>query len=267
MSAFSLSDDLQFAGRLADVARSAILPFFRAATGVENKLGDGHFDPVTQADRASEAAMRALIQAERPGDGILGEEFPALASTNTRGWTLDPIDGTRGFICGMPTWTVLIAHTLNGCPRLGVIDQPFTGERFQGDGQAAWLDREGHNRQNLSVSRKTQLGEAILASTDPYLFSGTESVAFGSLRKAALLTRFGSDAYAYACLALGQIDLVVESGLQPFDVQALIPIVEGAGGIITNWRGDPAHLGGQVVAAASAELHARALEILGPAAL
>lgn len=267
MSAFSLSDDLALAGRLADAAGAAILPYFRAGNGLENKADGSGFDPVTLADRASEAAMRALLARERPDDGVLGEEFPAVTGRNGRLWTLDPIDGTRGFIAGLPTWTVLIALTENGQPGLGLIDQPFIGERFSGSsGGGVWTGR-GQEARPLKASGVAQLGDAILASTDPHLFAGREAEVFAALRAQVRLTRYGHDAYAYACLASGQIDLVVESGLQPFDVRALIPVVEAAGGLLTNWRGGPAGDGGQVVAAATPALLAEALDCLGPAAL
>ncbi|MEN0653338.1 MULTISPECIES: histidinol-phosphatase [Hyphobacterium] len=264
MSAFSLSEDLEFAFRLADAAGEAILPFFRNGTAVDNKEAAA-FDPVTEADRASEAAMRRLIEQHRPGDGILGEEFDTLPSRNGRGWTLDPIDGTRGFIAGTTAWTVLIAHTRDGLPRAGVIDQPHTGERFFGDGDRAGLSHRGATR-TLRVSRTTRLDQALMATTDPYLFQGAEAERFAALRPQLRLVRYGMDAYAYALLAAGGVDLVVESGLKPFDVQALIPVVTGAGGLLTDWRGGPAHAGGQVVAAATPELHAAALDILAPAA-
>lgn len=267
MSAFSLSADLDVANRLADAARAAILPYFRAELGLENKLGEAGFDPVTLADRASESAMRAHLAAERPDDGILGEEFPPVESRNGRLWTLDPIDGTRGFIAGLPTWTVLIALTEDGAPLLGMIDQPYIGERFTGSPGGALHSRSGLPDRTLAVSRVARLEDAILASTDPYLFEGAEAVAFSRLRAATRLTRFGHDAYAYACLASGQVDLVVESGLQPFDVRALIPVVTAAGGVLTDWRGGPAGEGGQVIAAATPSLHAQALEFLASAAL
>jgi histidinol phosphatase-like enzyme (inositol monophosphatase family) len=264
MSAFSLSEDLEFAFRLADAAGEAILPFFRAGTAIDNKEAAA-FDPVTEADRASEAAMRRLIAEHRPGDGVLGEEFDTLPSANGRGWTLDPIDGTRGFIAGTTAWTVLIAHTREGLPRVGVIDQPHTGERFFGDGDTAGLAHRGVTTP-LRVSGKTRLDEALMATTDPYLFLDREADVFAAMRPHIRLIRYGMDAYAYALLAAGGVDLVVESGLKPFDVQALIPVVTGAGGIITDWSGNPAHNGGQVVAAATPELHAAALERLAPAA-
>lgn len=253
--------DLAFAERLADAARAAIAPFFRAGAAIDNKLEAG-FDPVTEADRASERAMRALIEAEHPEDGILGEEFGVRESRNGRVWVLDPIDGTRAFISGLPSWTVLIALNENGTPRLGVIDQPHVGERFIGAPGGALYRRGGETRALRSRSG-VRLDSAILATTDPYLFEDkNEAAAFAALRGRARLTRFGFDAYAYAMIAMGGIDLVMESGLQPYDVQALIPVVEAAGGVFTDWEGGPAARGGRVLAAADPALHAEALAVI-----
>lgn len=260
MKSRDLETELAFAHRLADAAGAAILPYFRQAPNVENKASTG-FDPVTVADRAAEQAMRDLILAERPEDGVLGEEFPLRESRNGWSWTLDPIDGTRGFIAGSPTWCVLIALTLNGQPVLGVIDQPHTGERFSGHGDRSGLSLRGANH-SLSVSATSALGDAILATTDPYLFEGREAEMFAALRHDVRLTRFGMDAYAYALLAAGGVDLVVESGLGPHDIHALVPVVRGAGGLITDWRGGDDFATGRLMAAASRELHAAALEKL-----
>jgi histidinol phosphatase-like enzyme (inositol monophosphatase family) len=253
--------DLEFAERLAEAARAAIAPYFRAGAAIDNKLEAG-FDPVTEADRASEMAMRALIEAERPEDGILGEEFGVRDSRNGRTWVLDPIDGTRAFIAGLPTWTVLIALNENGTPRLGVIDQPHVGERFIGAPEGGLYRRGGETRPLRSRSGAT-LETAILATTDPYLFEDEgEAAAFDAVRGASRLSRFGYDAYAYAMIAMGGVDLVMESGLQPYDVQALIPVVEAAGGVFTDWEGRPAPQGGRVLAAANPDLHAEALALI-----
>lgn len=261
MTGRELETELVFAHRLADAAGAAILPHFRARTAVENKAGDG-FDPVTIADRAAEQAIRELIAAERPGDGILGEEFPAKPSRNGWSWTLDPIDGTRGFIAGTPTWCVLIALAHDGDPVLGVIDQPHTGERFSGFGTQANLRLRGRHAP-LCTSATASLDHAILATTDPYLFQGSEHDAFQRVRSAARLARYGMDAYAYALLAAGGIDLVVESGLNLYDLHALVPVVRAAGGVITDWRGGNDFAAGQLIAAANTELHAEALALLG----
>ncbi|XBQ17594.1 MAG: histidinol-phosphatase [Oceanicaulis sp.] len=254
--------DLTFARRLADAARPIALAHFRSAsTAVDAKPG-ADFDPVTEADRGVEAALRDLIARERPGDAVLGEEAGATAGRSGRTWVLDPIDGTRAFIAGLPTWTVLIALSDQGGPRLSVIDQPFTGERFTGlTAGGAWLET-GEGRRKLATRGCTALSGAIISTTDPYLFTGAEADAFETIRKRSKLARYGLDAYAYAALAMGGVDLVVESGLKSWDVAALMPVVHGAGGVVTGWRGEPCHEGGRVVAAATEALHAEALEIL-----
>lgn len=267
MSLIDPETDLDFACALADAARAAALPYFRAGTEAVNKAASG-FDPVTAADQAVEAAIRAMIADERPGDGVRGEEAADQASKNGRTWVIDPIDGTRAFLAGLPTWCVLIALSDDDGPVLSVIDQPFTGERYLGllgARPGAWLDLGG---ERIAIKSRTgvRLAEAIGTSTDPYLFSGAEARAFDGVRGASRLVRYGLDAYGYAQTALGGVDFVVENGLRPWDVAALVPVVEGAGGVITDWRGRPCHEGGQVAAAGSAALHAELLEILAPAA-
>lgn len=265
MSGYALNDDLILAHRLADAARTAIQPFFRNGLDVTNKLSDG-FDPVTQADRASETAMRQILEEERPDDGVIGEEFASRPSRNGRNWVLDPIDGTRAFITGLPSWMVLIALSVDHEPVLGVADQPFTRERFSGSSLGGLWRRDAD--QSVLRSRKTtQLDMAYISTTDPGLFEGAEISAFERVRAHSRLCRYGLDAYAYSMLALGGLDAVIESGLKPFDIQALIPIVRASGGVITDWRGGSAADGGQVVAAASAALHAEILEHLADAAV
>ncbi|WP_291841617.1 histidinol-phosphatase [Maricaulis sp.] len=265
MSDRDFRPDIGIAHEMADAARAAIAPFFRTALIVDNKMSSG-FDPVTAADRASETAMRDVLARRSPEDGILGEEFGATGAAGDRRWVLDPIDGTRAFIAGLPTWTVLIALEEAGRPTVGVIDQPHIGERFTGWPGGASLDRAGRSSP-LKVSACQQLETAIMASTDPYLFEGAELRAFEAVRAQARLCRFGFDAYAYAMLAAGGVDLVIESGLQVYDVQALVPVVTGAGGVVTNWSGGDPSGGGQVVAAASRELLDATLRHLAPAAL
>ena len=263
MTERNLQNDLAFAHRLADAAGAAILPHFRRQASVENKASDG-FDPVTIADRSAEQAMRDLINIERPDDGVLGEEFPVLESRNGWSWTLDPIDGTRGFIAGTPTWTTLIALTFEDAPVLGVIDQPHTGERFSGhDGWAELMTRS--ERRAMQVSEVTALDQAILVSTDPYLFQGREADQFAAVRQAARLTRYGMDGYGYGLLAAGGVDLVIESGLAPYDWHALIPVIKGAGGVVTNWSGDGEYSDGALVAAATPQLHTAAIATLNSA--
>ena len=264
MSDIDFQTDLTIAHAMADAARAAITPYFRTPLSVDNKLSTG-FDPVTIADRASETAMREVLARLAPDDGILGEEFGTKSTSGERRWVLDPIDGTRAFIAGLPSWTVLVALEVGGQPRLGLIDQPHIGERFTGWPGGARFDREGEQRA-LQVSSCQRLDQAILATTDPYLFAGAEQAAFTTVREGVRLCRYGFDAYAYAMLAAGGVDLVIESGLQIYDVQAFIPVVTGAGGVVTNWSGGDPSGGGQVVAAASADLLEQALEHLAAAA-
>jgi len=246
---------------LADAARAATLPHFRAPTLMaDNKLAGG-FDPVTEADRAAEQAMRAVLARERPDDAIRGEEFGATPGTSGLTWVLDPIDGTRGFLSGTPTWGVLIAVADATGPILGIVDQPYIGERFTGGfGRAAMTGPSG--RSDLRTRAQRPLSQAILFSTFPEIGTAAERQAFEALAAQVRLTRYGMDCYAYALLAAGQIDLVVEAGLQDYDVMAPIALIEAAGGLVTNWAGGSAAQGGRVLAAANAQVHAAALAIL-----
>jgi len=219
---------LAFADTLADAARAAILPFFRAPHVCEDK-GRARFDPVTEADQASERAMRALIAQAFPDHGILGEEYGGTLATEGYQWILDPIDGTRAFISGLPTWGVLIGLYYDGRPLIGVMDQPYLDERYRGWMKAANVTASGETKP-LQSRACASLSEATLSTTDPYLFIGAEAEAFSRVRAAAKLTRYGYDCYAYCMLAAGHIDCVIENGLKPFDIAALIPIVTGAGG-------------------------------------
>lgn len=245
---------LGFAGRLADSAWQAIAPHFRALEEIENKLEDeagASFDPVTEADQAAERAMRALIAAERPDDGVQGEEYADRESKNGFNWVLDPIDGTRAFVAGLPVWTTLIALCApDGTPLIGVIDQPVLGERYVGWPGGAAIEH-GDMRTPLKVSSQTDLRLATIATTDPFIMTPAEQGAWTHLRHTARIVRYGLDAYAYARLAAGTIDLVAEGGLQPYDAAALIPVVRGAGGLACDWHGKPAMPGGQLVCAAT----------------
>lgn len=267
MSDLDVTAELALAAQLADAARPIALQHFRTGLRGDAKPAQ-EFDPVTEADRAIEARIRTLLAQDRPDDGVLGEEQAETLGRSGRTWVVDPIDGTRAFIAGLPTWCVLIALYGPEGPILSVIDQPFTGERYSGvAGDAAWLDHGG-SRQPLKTRQSVdRIEDAIVSTTDPGLFEGGEAECFMTVARAAKVRRYGLDAYAYAALAAGGVDLVIESGLKAWDVGALIPVVSGAGGVITNWRGDPAHEGGQMLAAASPELHARALDMLAPAAL
>ncbi|ANP46092.1 histidinol-phosphatase [Candidatus Viadribacter manganicus] len=236
---------LAFADTLADAARAAILPYFRAPHTVESK--GSLFDPVTDADKAAERAMRALIEAQFPEHGVLGEEYGETPGVSGYEWVLDPIDGTRAFISGLPLWGVLIGLTFEGKPIVGVMDQPYLRERYRGWNDGAELVTDA-GVSPLKVRACASLSEAILSTTDPYILPGDEGAAFSRVRQQAKLTRFGYDCYAYAMVASGTMDCVIESGLKPFDICALIPILNGAGGGVCTWDGGDASRGGQVLA-------------------
>jgi myo-inositol-1(or 4)-monophosphatase len=246
---------------LADAARPATLAHFRqAGLSADNKLAGG-FDPVTVADRASEAAMRAVLERLRPQDAILGEEEAAKPGTSGLTWVIDPIDGTRGYLSGTPTWGVLIGLADDQGPILGIIDQPYIGERFWGGLGEAFVQGP-MGKAPLRARAPRPLAEAILFSTFPEVGTPAEAAAFRRVVPQARLTRYGTDCYGYALIAAGQIDLVIEAGLQTYDVMAPIAVIEAAGGIVTNWQGGPAHQGGQVLAAANPAVHGQALALL-----
>ena len=246
---------------LADAARPETLRHFRSPDLVAEAKPGADFDPVTEGDRAAERAMRDLLSRDRPDDAILGEEFGSRPGRSGLTWVLDPIDGTRAFLAGAPTWGVLIACADASGPRLGIIDQPHIGERFVGGfGQAQVTGP--HGTRPLACRAARPLDRAILMTTFPEVGSPDEGAAFHDLAGRVRLTRYGMDCYAYALLALGQIDLVVEAGLQAYDIQGPMAVVQAAGGTVTDWRGGPAHRGGRVVAAANPEIHAAALDVL-----
>lgn len=256
-----ISDLHETAERAADAAADVTLAYFRQPDqGLESKLAAG-FDPVTLADRAAEAAIRDVIAECRPDDGILGEEHDAKKSRSGLTWVIDPIDGTRGFISGTPTWGTLISVGDHSGPILGLIDQPYIGERFIGGPGRAELLRQGAVTE-LSVRDIGGLSEATLFTTFPEVGSNDEAAAFRAVARKARLTRYGMDCYAYALLAAGQIDLVIEAGLQSYDVHAPIAVITAAGGIVTDWTGAPVHAGGRVLAAATPALHREAMDIL-----
>ncbi len=245
---------------LADQAGAVILPHFRSNTAVDDKGGNG-FDPVTAADRDAETAIRQALAAAYPTHGIVGEEFGETRGTSDLSWIIDPIDGTRAFIMGQPLWGTLIGLTSGGAPLLGLMDQPFTGERFWSDERQAFFRRDGETTA-MSVRPCASLAEAILTSTTPDMFDGAESKTFDRLSRAVRLRRFGGDCYNYCLLALGHIDLVVEAGLKPFDILPLIPIIERAGGVVSTWEGGDPKDGGRIIAAGGARIHAAAVEML-----
>lgn len=265
MTTRSVSDETVALGhRLADAAGAVILPLFRSGHDVENKAAQG-FDPVTEADRAAERAMRDLLQRHRPRDGVLGEEFERTPSENGLTWVLDPIDGTRAFISGLPLWGTLIALNAHGRPVLGIVDQPYLGERYWGCNGTAWL-RDRQVERIIRTRTCERLAAAVLSTTTPELFNAAERTAFDAVAARARLVRYGCDCYAYAMVAAGLIDVVIESDLKPYDIQGPAALVEAAGGVVTDWSGGPAHDGGQVIAAGDARVHEQALELLRQAA-
>ena len=256
-------DLVRVAHLLADAARPVTLEHFRTASlsADDKSTLDSHFDPVTVADRGAEKAMRAILAAERPQDGIFGEEFGRSAGTSGLTWVLDPIDGTRAYISGAPTWGVLIAVGDAEGPLFGIVDQPFIRERFAGGfGIAEAVGPSG--RAALQTRAARPLAQATVFTTFPEVGTPAEGRAFAAVSRAARLTRYGMDCYAYALVAAGQVDLVIEAGLNAYDIQGPQAVIEAAGGIVTDWSGGPAHNGGRVIAAANAAVHAEALAIL-----
>jgi myo-inositol-1(or 4)-monophosphatase len=250
-----------FIGRLATTAGETILPYFRTSLSIENKSAGHDFDPVTEADRAAEAVMRRLIKANFPQHGIVGEEFGNEREDAEYVWVLDPIDGTKSFIAGFPIWGTLIALLHKGSPVFGMMHQPFIGERFSGDnGSANYRGPSGERR--LSVRRCASLKEATCYTTSPLLMSESDRATFGRIEGAVRLSRYGGDCYSYCMLAAGHLDLVVETELKPYDITALIPIIAGAGGVVTNWDGGPAQKGGRIVAAGDPRVHEAAVKLL-----
>ena len=250
-----------FVDELATASGDAILPFFRTTLGVEDKNRGGSFDPVTAADRAAEAAMRALIRRTFPEHGIVGEEYGNERADAEFVWVLDPIDGTKSFISGMPAWGTLIALARFGEPVFGMMHQPFTRERFTGDGGAARYRGPGGNR-NLMVRPCDHLDDTVLFTTSPLLMQEADRARFQAVEAKVRLSRYGGDCYAYCMLAAGHVDLVIETELKPHDIVALIPIITGAGGVVTTWDGGPPQNGGRIVAAGDKRVHAAAMAVL-----
>jgi len=261
------SNRLDFAHRLADAAGAVIRPYFRRDISIEEKAStrDGDFDPVTVADKATEKTIRALIAENFPSDGILGEEFAEAPGTSGYRWVLDPIDGTRAFIAGQTMWGSLIALEKNDRCVLGVLDQPFLGERFIGhSGRAEFKSPEGNAP--LSTRSCACLADAVISTTHPRThFSAEEAQLFARVEAGSKLSRYGGDCYAYGLIAMGFIDLVMEAGLRHWDTAAVIPIVEGAGGIVSDWGGNPISDGGNILAAGDARVHAEALALIATA--
>jgi myo-inositol-1(or 4)-monophosphatase len=250
-----------FALELADAAAERVLPYFRRANRIDVKEG-AVWDPVTEADRAGERAIRAMIEARFPDHGILGEEYGVKESRSAFTWVLDPIDGTRAFICGMPTWAILIGLNHQDRPSLGVMHQPFVGETFYGNPSGAWSRHRGEISR-LATRSERPLAEAILTTTAPDLYrSETERAVLNRLTAATRLTRYGGDAYFFCLMAAGQVDIAMDARMETYDIAPLMPIIEGAGGVVSTWtRGDAAR-GGNVISAGSRMLLDQALEVI-----
>ena len=266
-------DFAAFVERLAQVSGEVILPFFRTAIGAEDKSRGGVFDPVTEADRGAEAAMRRLIAQTFPAHGVVGEEYGRDRPDAEYVWVLDPIDGTKSFISGLPTWGTLIGLMHHGVPVYGMMAQPFTRERYFGDGKRSRLRTLAPTRGEapptdwatrvLRARACPELSQATVMTTSPALIKDeADRAAYGRIERQARLVRYGGDCYAYCALAAGFVDLVIETNLKPHDVVALAPIVEGAGGVMTTWDGKSAAKGGRILAAGDPSLHEIARRML-----
>ena len=265
MTAISDWDALtEFARAMANAAAAAILPYFRNDNRIDTKPGVV-WDPVTEADRAGERIMRRMIEERFPDHGINGEEYGRKEGRSGMTWILDPVDGTRAFICGMPTWTTLIGLSLDGVPKVGLMNQPYVGECFYGNPAGAWCDYRGTLSQ-LKVKARRPLAEATFCTTAPELYrSEAEQRVLAAMSKTTRLTRYGGDAYFFALVAAGQIDIAMDAHMQAYDIAPLIPVIAGAGGCAATWDGKPAADGGDVVAASNPELLAEVLDVVNTA--
>ncbi|MEX0299478.1 MAG: histidinol-phosphatase [Kordiimonas sp.] len=249
-----------FACELADVAATVTLPYFKKPIGVTDKdKGDG-FDPVTHADQEAERAIRQVIEARYPDHRICGEEFERKVTDSPFEWYLDPIDGTRAFISGLPTWGTLISLAYKGEPIIGIIDQPYIKERYLG-----WPGGASLNGSPIKSRPCATLDTATLSTTDPDLFDDAERPLFDQILSETQLVRYGLDCYAYAVVAAGHMDIVIENSLKPWDMMALIPVVKGSGGDATDWNGEPAGESGRLLAVGDKALLPLAKKILSTA--
>lgn len=251
-----------FALELARIAAEVSLPYFRTDVSEINKAAPGQFDPVTEADRAAERALRAAIKARYPEHGIIGEEYGEENPDAERVWILDPIDGTRAFISGLPLWTTLIGLRENGAPVIGVVGQPYIGEIFIGGPTGARLVTRDGERE-IRTRACARLSDAVASTTDADIFLGEDRQAWERMKTAVRLARYGCDAYAYAMVAAGRIDLVLESELKVWDWSALMPLVTAAGGAFCGWDGEPPRADdGRVLAVGDIAIQSEALALV-----
>jgi myo-inositol-1(or 4)-monophosphatase len=257
---------LDFAHSLADLSGHTLLPYFRRSLHVKDKgiaAGAG-FDPVTAADRAAERAIRRAIAERFPRHGIIGEEFGTAMGEGPYRWLIDPIDGTRAFITGSPLWGTLIGLLDGERPVLGLMNQPYTRERFWSDGKVARMRTADGKVRRLKTRACAGLNEAIFTATHPDMFATpAEMAGVERLKSCVRMTRYGGDCYGYCLLAAGFIDLIVEARLKPFDIVPLIPIIEAAGGVVTTWEGESPTAGGNIIAAGDTRVHRAAMVLLG----
>jgi myo-inositol-1(or 4)-monophosphatase len=255
------NDLTSFAVALARASEVEILPYFRKNTPIEVKPHEV-WDPVTEGDKAGERIIRKMIEERFPDHGINGEEYGVRESKSGFTWVLDPVDGTRSFVCGMPTWATLIALNFEGKPVVGVMNQPFVGDLFYGNPEGAWNNYRG-KVEPIRVRQDVTLDHAAAGTTAPELYRGkSDQESFQKLRNAVKLMRYGGDAYFFSVLAAGHLDVALDAGLQAYDIAALIPIIEGAGGAVGSWSGSVPAEGGNIICAGSESLLAAAIEVM-----
>lgn len=257
-----LQDMLAFARATIEAAGSIALKYFRMPLVIENKAGGDAFDPVTQADREIEAFIRDRISEAYPGHGIVGEEAGSVQGQDGINWLIDPIDGTRAFISGVPMWGILLGLMDGDNCRFGLMHQPYLQETYYGSPGGAFVEK-GELLQPLATRDTAKLEDAILYCTHPDVYrTGEDFSRFKTIADRCRLMRYGGDCYSYCLVALGCIDLVIEADLEAYDIVPLIPVIEAAGGVISDWQGNPAVNGGRVIAAANSVLHAKVLQLM-----
>lgn len=252
--------DLAFLKRLAEAAAVETLKYFRTGSAVENKFDVG-FDPVTEGDKRAEAAIRAILDAEYPDHGIIGEEYGVKNADRDHVWVIDPIDGTRAFIAGVPVWGTLVGLKADGRARMGFIQQPYLGELYVADGSASYLINKKGDQAKLQTRTHRRLEDAIMFTTAPPLYKGKEHEGYERLERAAKLARYGTDCYGAAMVAAGHADIWIEPDLQTYDIVGVIPVIEQAGGVVTRIDGGRAEEGGTIIAAGSKALHEEAIAV------